>query len=418
MKRILLFDFPNYLKLWILPGLFMVMTLITSKSFSQPVACNVADSNALIEFYWDSNGPTWTNSDNWLTGPVQTWYGVVVIGDSTNPLIGRVQAIHLVNNNLSGTISSLVCNLDKLGNFWIMDNNLTGQIPICINQLENLNSMWLLNNHLSGQLPSFKNCPLTTLFLSNNEFEGSISDTLINKPQLWQFLIDGNKFSHVPKADLIVGQWYKFENNRLTFSDIIPYKLGVSPGGFTYAPQDSVLQAIDTTVIVGSDLVLDSWVDTCFANMYKWKKNGVFLTPSPVANSQLNLSNIQFSDSGYYSCDVTNWYAYDLTLHRRLIHVQVVDSIVSAPAIAHPGFAIAYNSSNAYLNIRLIENSGKPVQCGLFDLLGRQVLRLYLGHATPQELHYYLKETGIKKGVYFVRLLFDGKLVVKKVVVG
>jgi hypothetical protein len=235
-----------------------------------------------------------------------------------------------------------------------------------------------------------------------------------------QLLIDGNKFNSVPTKDtfpIVNGYQYKFENNKLTFKDIIPYN-AIPSYNTTYTPQDSVLQAIDTTVIVGSDLVLDSWVDTCFANMYKWKKNGVFLTPSPVANSQLNLSNIQFSDSGYYSCDVTNWYAYDLTLHRRLILVHVVDSIVSVPAISHPGFAIAYNSSNAYLNIRLSENSGKPVQCGLFDLLGRQVLRLYQGPATPQELHYYLKETGLRKGVYFVRLLFDGKHVVKKVVVG
>ncbi len=56
---------------------------------------DVADSNALVEFYWDSNGPTWTNSDNWLTGPVQTWYGISIIENSTYPLNGRILAIDL-----------------------------------------------------------------------------------------------------------------------------------------------------------------------------------------------------------------------------------------------------------------------------------------------------------------------------------
>ena len=343
-----------------------------------------------------------------------------MIPDTTISTYGYVQGIALYNNNLTGQISPLLCNLSKLFTLFLESNNLTGQIPHGLGQLENLTFLYLRNNYLSGQLPAFTDCPLIGLYVSNNQLSGGISDTLINNPWLMQLLIDGNKFNSVPTKDtfpIVNGYQYKFENNKLTFKDIIPYN-AIPSYNTTYAPQDSVLQAIDTTVIVGSDLVLDSWVDTCFANMYKWKKNGVFLTPSPVVNSQLNLSNIQFSDSGYYSCDITNWYAYDLTLHRRLIHVHVVDSIVSAPAISPPGFAIAYNSSNAYLNIRLSENSGKPVQCGLYDLLGRQVLRLYQGPATPQELHYYLKETGLRKGVYFVRLLFDGKLVVKKVVVG
>jgi hypothetical protein len=294
-------------RFWI--SLLTLIPLIPCNVFSQPTACNVADSNALVEFYWDSNGPAWTNSDNWLTGPVHSWYGVAMIPDTTISTYGYVQGIAFYNNNLTGQISPLLCNLSKLFTLFLESNNLTGQIPPGLGQLGNLSYIYLRNNNLSGQLPAFTDCPLIGLYVSNNQLSGSISDTLINKLQIWHLWINENKFSHIPKADSIVGVGYKFENNRLTFSDIIPYKLGVSAGGFSYAPQDSVLQAIDTTVIVGSDLVLDSWVDTCFANMYKWKKNGVFLTPSPVANSQLNLSNIQFSDSGYYSSDVTNWYA-------------------------------------------------------------------------------------------------------------
>ena len=40
-----------------------------------------ADSLALVELYNSTNGPGWTNNDNWLTGSIDTWYGITVSGD-------------------------------------------------------------------------------------------------------------------------------------------------------------------------------------------------------------------------------------------------------------------------------------------------------------------------------------------------
>ena len=36
------------------------------------------DSLALVDLYNNTNGSGWTHKNNWLTGSVNTWYGVVV----------------------------------------------------------------------------------------------------------------------------------------------------------------------------------------------------------------------------------------------------------------------------------------------------------------------------------------------------
>ena len=59
------------------------------------------DSLALVALYNATNGPNWTNNENWLTGPVSSWFGVDVnIGNN------RVIRLDLRNNQLSGAIPS------------------------------------------------------------------------------------------------------------------------------------------------------------------------------------------------------------------------------------------------------------------------------------------------------------------------
>ena len=42
------------------------------------VAVDPSDSLALVALYNATNGDYWNNNENWLSGPVETWYGVEV----------------------------------------------------------------------------------------------------------------------------------------------------------------------------------------------------------------------------------------------------------------------------------------------------------------------------------------------------
>ena len=81
----------------------LVLTLGASFKASPPVgekeadretAANEADSLALVAFYHGTTGQRWINNTNWLTGPVDTWYGVTVAD-------GRVTRLELGANGLS-----------------------------------------------------------------------------------------------------------------------------------------------------------------------------------------------------------------------------------------------------------------------------------------------------------------------------
>src|SRR4051812_46640296 len=56
-----------------------------------------ADSTALVALYNSTDGDNWNDNTNWLSGPVNTWYGVTVNSN-------RVTSLDLSDNNLIGTI--------------------------------------------------------------------------------------------------------------------------------------------------------------------------------------------------------------------------------------------------------------------------------------------------------------------------
>ena len=74
--------------------------------------------------YLKTGGPAWRSNLNWLTdAPLGEWYGVDVDGH------GRVVALRLFFNNLTGRIPPEVSRLDDLTRLDLSVNNLTGPIP-------------------------------------------------------------------------------------------------------------------------------------------------------------------------------------------------------------------------------------------------------------------------------------------------
>jgi hypothetical protein len=120
-------------------------------------------------------------------------------------------------------------------------------------------------------------------------------------------------------------QIFWVQNNRLTFEDIEP-NIYIAFNE-NYAPQDSVGTFIDTSIGLGSTLVLELFVGGT-ANQYQWKLNGIDLAGENTG--QLVLPSIQYDEAGMYTCDISNTIATELTLHSRPTNVEVFH-VNSAP---------------------------------------------------------------------------------------
>jgi hypothetical protein len=279
---------------------------------------------------------------------------------------------------------------------------------------------------LTGNIPtSFWNGNtnhINDILVNNNLLSGEFPDSVLLNPHLKNICISNNNFTRFPLRDEAINLQHPLyaiviNNNRLTFKDVVPYMQSVHPPNwtFTYAPQDSTLSPIDTTVLLGSTLVLDSWVDTCSGNTYQWFKNGNLLNITPVSSSQKILSNIQYSDSGTYTCDVRNPEAWLLFLHRRLIKVHVTNTIGIQEPAKPQEIRITQNAAENMLNIFLDFGRETSVRSRLYDLNGRLVMRLYEGQTRQQEFHYRLER--LKKGVYVVQTTAGENTTNQKIIV-
>ena len=102
----------------------------------------------LTALYNATDGPNWSNNDNWLTeAPLRDWYGVLV--DSNDRVVG----LWLYKNGLNGTIPAELGSLTNLQSLYLHENQLTGGIPPELGSLANLVSLLLASNQLSGQIP-------------------------------------------------------------------------------------------------------------------------------------------------------------------------------------------------------------------------------------------------------------------------
>ncbi|MGB8984479.1 MAG: M4 family metallopeptidase, partial [Anaerolineales bacterium] len=144
-------------------------------SCSEVVGIPETECNALVSIYTNTGGPNWTTNMAWLA--INTpcdWYGVTCMA-------GRVTQIHLSNNNLVGTLSSIAwIDLPYLETLTLGQNQLSGSIPAQLSNLGGLTYLGLWNNQLTGTLPlqlgSLLN--LRYLFLDGNQLSGGIPSEL------------------------------------------------------------------------------------------------------------------------------------------------------------------------------------------------------------------------------------------------
>ena len=156
------------------------------------------DRAALVALYNATGGADWTDDTNWLgDGPVGEWYGVTADDG------GRVTRLSLRENDLTGTIPSVLGRLTSLERLDLQGNDLTGSIPGELVNLNNLQRLDLDYNQLTGALPSWLGNlgNLQILDLNDNLLTGEIPAALGNLAKLELIQLRGNALTGcVPEA--------------------------------------------------------------------------------------------------------------------------------------------------------------------------------------------------------------------------
>ena len=340
---------------------------------------NTQDSLALLAVYNSTDGINW--SWPWMINlPVSNWTGVTIVNNRVtilnlfnmglngiiSPEIGNLSFLKeliLENNNLYGTIPAEIGNLTELTNLNLKSNNLTGSIPIelfnlsnltilmlwfnqftgnlppQIGSLINLTNLYLNDNNFSGQIPNelYNITTLQYINLSNNQFSGNISTNIYSLVNLYSFGITNNNIENLPDLSplnanslLAIG----CNNNKLTFEDL-ETNISIAWQNFNYVPQDSVWYTLDTAISLGSSVSFSTLIGGS-QNHYQWYKNSVLLLSDTLPIVTIN--NVAFSDSGVYTCKITNSIVTDLTLDRHLIKLHITDtaSVVSEKELDVP----------------------------------------------------------------------------------
>ncbi|KAL5736286.1 hypothetical protein ACOSP7_030750 [Xanthoceras sorbifolium] len=177
-------------------------------------------------------------SHNFLTSIQQLpWNNLKYLDLRSNLLQGslpipppRMQAFFISNNQLTGEIPHLICNMGIIDILDLANNNLSGIIPECIGNLSNiLRVLDLQKNRFHGTIPgTFAKChSLRTLNLKDNKLEGPVPQSLVNCPMLEVVDLGNNKITDIfpywmgtlPKLQVLVLRSNKFYGSLRGYKD-------------------------------------------------------------------------------------------------------------------------------------------------------------------------------------------------------
>jgi len=148
---------------------------------------------SLAVLYGDTNGDSWYNRKNWLTGdPCENeWWGVGC--DDTN---STVLSLNLRINGMDGVVPMAIAGLRNLEEWTTPQNQLRGEATIeALSTLVRLKSLDLRDNVISGTLPSVVDrlSVLQYLNVGNNQLLGSLPSLTL--PLLQDLTLDLNALS-------------------------------------------------------------------------------------------------------------------------------------------------------------------------------------------------------------------------------
>lgn len=214
------------------------------------------DSIAARAFFVATNGGAWTTNANWQNPQAlyRTWYGLTV--PSSGAFAGRVIAINLPangltgsvtnaiialsqmsalqtvnlsgNSTLGGTLGSVVAGLRSVRTLNLANTGLSGRLPLELGTLDSLQILKLDSNRLDGTLTDIfctvfgrtqRDYSLREMRLSSNRLTGDIPPCIVQFTQLQVLRLEDNQFTgKIPEGINRLAQMREFvlARNRLT----------------------------------------------------------------------------------------------------------------------------------------------------------------------------------------------------------
>lgn len=263
--------------------------------------------------------------------------------------VSGLEILDLSYNQLSGTLPSSIWKQSNLRRLNLSGNTLTANVSSDIKNLALLEDLQLVKMGLSGSFPSelqlLRN--LRVVCLDSNSITGVIP-SLHNTKNLQELGLSWNKLDSLPNLDSLPQLTkVRLQGNRLNFASLEHQAiLNQKNSSVVYSPQDSIGTGKDTTAILGRQfqVVLQSSGNN---NTFRWYKQTLNadgkkeMTPvelSKHGKPDFDQSSLQFTsftktDTGLYSCRVTNKQAPNLTLWSRSI---TLHSANPAPPVIIP----------------------------------------------------------------------------------
>ena len=241
--------------------------------------------------------------------------------------------LNIVDNQFTGDIPPELGNLTGLQFLSLQLNNFTGVIPSELGNLTELIDLGLNNNQLTGIIPpelgNLTN--LTQLIVNDNELSGPVPQELTNLIQLKYIYLNNNKLEKLPDFSglTLISEFY-IQHNRFTFGDLEPNIHILN----SFYPQDSLDKPDTAYFTVGDTLKLFTVTDGHY-NHYRWTFNGIELNDnalySGTGDSVLKIMNPSLTDTGVFSCKVTNDTVAGITLYRYPVYLLPGVKITAIP---------------------------------------------------------------------------------------
>ncbi len=141
-------------------------------------------ADALAALYEAAGGSGWRNAGSWLTdAPVSEWHGVSADED------GRLTALDLRGNGLSGTVPPEIGTLRDLTRLDVRDNALEGELPAELGELGELRWLYLSGNRFEGRPPAELGslAELSALHLAHNQFTSALPGSFTRLSKMADF---------------------------------------------------------------------------------------------------------------------------------------------------------------------------------------------------------------------------------------
>ena len=209
------------------------------------------DRAALVTFYEATDGPNWVNGENWLTdAPLGEWFGV------TTSREGRVVALALETNHLTGSIPPELDNLASLMRLLLGSNELTGSLPPELGNLAGLTWLDLGFNELTGAIPPELGelSHLRHLQLPGNGLTGEIPPELGNLANLRGLDVHANELVGSLPPEL--GNLASLESLSINLNGL----RGPIPSSFLQLAGLQALSIEDTGLCVPGTSVFAAWL--------------------------------------------------------------------------------------------------------------------------------------------------------------